>query len=120
MTDEGMKLLRETWPYLGDLLKIQHSAGYSGNALIQVIDRIDARLASGGWIPVSERLPTADEWALVHNGKWRGVARHRPLKDDGYMTESERWQSETTELIEYLGPKVIGWQPLPPLPKKKG
>jgi hypothetical protein len=70
------------------------------------------------WIPVSERLPEPDAWVLTTNGKWTGVARHRPLEDDGYMVESERWQSETSDFIEHLGPPVTHWQPLPSVPKE--
>jgi hypothetical protein len=72
----------------------------------------------GRWIPVSERLPEPDAWVLTTNGKWTGVARHRPLEDDGYMIESERWQSETSDFIEHLGPPVTHWQPLPSAPGK--
>jgi hypothetical protein len=64
------------------------------------------------WIPVEDRLPIPDEWVIVYNGKWRGIGRHRPLEDNGYMQESERWQDEHAEYIEHLGPRVTHWQPL--------
>ena len=68
------------------------------------------------WIKCSEKLPKPAVWVLCWNGKWRGVGKHMPLENDGYMEESERWQSETTEFIEYLGPKITHWMPLPEPP----
>jgi polyhydroxyalkanoate synthesis regulator phasin len=76
----------------------------------------EAREKEREWIPVSERLPEPDAWILTTNGKWTGVARHRPLDDNGYMVESERWQSETSDFIEHLGPPVTHWMPLPAAP----
>ena len=64
-----------------------------------------------GWVSVSERLPERETWVLVHNGEWTGVGTYRYADD-----ESECWQSETTEFIEHLGPKVTHWQPLPAPP----
>ena len=44
-------------------------------------------------------------------GKWvSNLAEDEP--------ESNRWQSETTEYIEALGPKVTHWMPLPPAPQE--
>ena len=67
------------------------------------------------WIPVTERLPEPNTWVLVNNGKWTGVGKHCPDCNE----EVERWQSETTEFIELIGPKVIYWMPLPTEPKDK-
>ena len=75
----------------------------------------DAAPSLNPWVSVKERLPEPDVYVLIYNGKWIGVGRHRPL-DDGYMEESERWQSETSEFIEHLGPKVTHWMPLPEPP----
>lgn len=67
------------------------------------------------WIAVSERLPEANRWVLVHNGKWTGVGVYRPAPT--YANEPEEyWQDEHCEFIELLGPKVTHWQPLPTPP----
>lgn len=67
------------------------------------------------WIAVSERLPEANRWVLVHNGKWTGVGVYRPAPT--YANEPEEyWQDEHCEFIELLGPKITHWQPLPTPP----
>ena len=82
----------------------------------ETAERLSAPVAQPvAWIPVTERLPEPNTWVLVNNGKWTGVGKHCPDCNE----EVERWQSETTEFIELIGPKVIYWMPLPTEPEDK-
>lgn len=68
----------------------------------------------GGWMPI-ETAPE-NEFVLVTNGLWRGLGKKQPLAEMNYPEPSEQWQDEHWLFIEHCGPKLIGWQPLPPLP----
>lgn len=66
------------------------------------------------WISVRDRMPKPNRWVLVYNGKWRGVGKYVV---GSHLQPDEQWQSETTEFIELIGPKVTHWMPLPEAPK---
>lgn len=63
-----------------------------------------------GWISVDDQLPEPDSPVLCHNGQWTGVGA---WMSDEHLEEIERWQDESREFIEMIGPRVTHWMPLP-------
>ena len=100
------ELLREAREYM------RHGAscesGYDCNAhecdcgYESLLSRIDAHLASGGWIDCKDRLPEEGQSVLI---EWKG-AIHKTCRADG------EW------LLPANSPAVTIWQPLPSLPKE--
>jgi len=109
------ELLREARKLIGEY---RMSVGILKPENIDLISRIDAHLASGGWIDCKDRLPTHIHSVLgvITDGPF-----HVPTAD--LQRDIVSYDPTTKEWLQYEGEKgdavvqVSHWQPLPSLPK---
>lgn len=88
---------------------------------LDLLARIDARLASGGWIPVSEREPELHKIVLLREYEfvvagWRTENEYPyvSLEEDGLTTYDT--DANTVEVNTWKVGRVTHWQPIPALP----
>ena len=103
---EKMRLLAEARDDVSELLERMKTEGWHRDDRIEwhvaLLSRIDAHLASGGWIDCKDRLPEEGQSVLI---EWKGGI-HKTCRADG------EW------LLPANSPSVTIWQPLPSLPKE--
>jgi len=116
MTDTFESLLREArgWldSYKDDL--IDCGADRDSDLVETLLSRIDAPLATGGWISVKDRLPELDEKVLVLCGD---------ICFGGRVDDADGWLWGVANIIGDIEAdddyEVTHWQPLPTPPKKE-